>query len=202
MPKIAQISAKIGGGVALTLFSLANLAPAHSATFTFNAGDNGLSTITKTVDGITLTISNPSPDPTFIADADGLAVFDNGGINPAARMDSFQLSFDTSVQLNSYNVGYLQFLDGNEVITLTAGSESSVENSPFATGVRNFANMITVAAGQVINVVNSGNDNLDLIQWDQITVTEVSDPATTPEPVSLVALLGIGALGFASRKPK
>ncbi len=149
-----------------------------------------------------MTISNPSPDPTFIADADGLAVFDNGGINPPARMDSFQLSFDTSVQLNSYNVGYLQFLDGNEVITLTAGSESSVENSPFVTGVRNFANQITVAAGQVINVVNSGNEDLDLIQWRQITVTEVSTPATTPEPVSLVALLGVGALGFASRKQK
>ncbi len=195
MNKIAQISAKIGGGVALALFSFANLAPAQSATFTFDAGDNNQSTITKTVDGITLTLSNPSPFGVFIADGDGLFAL-------AAIANGFQLSFNQSVQLNSYNVSLIQDLDGNETITLTAGSESSVENSPFVTGVRNFANMITVAANQVVTLVSSGgNDGAEVIQWDQITVTEVA-PATTPEPVSLVVLLGVGALGFATRKQK
>jgi|GEM_PF-6125200 len=56
---------------------------------------------------------------------------------------------------------------------------------------------------QIISVVSTGNDSDDIIQWSQISVTEVAQPpATTPEPVSLVALLGVGALGFASRKQK
>lgn len=64
--------------------------------------------------------------------------------------------------------------------------------------------MITVAANQVINVVSTGSDGteVDFIQWNQITVEEVQQPVTTPEPVSLVALLSVGALGFATRKKK
>ncbi len=146
-----------------------------------------------------MTVSNPSPSATFTSDAQGLGVL-SGPVSFLNHINSFQISFDTTVQLNSYNVGFVGTLDGNESMTLTAGAQSSVESFPFATGLRTFANMITVAAGQVITVVNSGNDSIEAIQWNQITVTEVT--ATTPEPVSLVALLGVGALGFASRKKK
>jgi hypothetical protein len=146
-----------------------------------------------------MTLSNPSPSSSFSADSDGLFVMENAG----KTINSFSISFNKPVTLNSYNVGFASNLDGNEIITLTAGTQSSVENSPFVLGLRSFANMITVAANQVITVVNSGNDPLDILQWKEITVTEVAQPpATTPEPVSLVALLGVGALGFASRKQK
>ncbi len=45
-----------------------------------------------------------------------------------------------------------------------------------------------------------GSTDGERVDWNNLEVTPVA--ATTPEPVSLVALLGVGALGFASRKRK
>lgn len=170
---------------------------AQAAVFTFNAADDGLSTITQTVDGITLTVSNPSPSPTFRADGFGLSVF---GFGSFAIIDSFNLSFSAPVQLIGYRVGFAG-LNGNESITLTAGSSSSVENSPFAVGSRNFNNQFTVAANQTISVIGAGVDIGDLIQWSSIEVAPASPPPATPEPGSLVAL-GVIGLGFLGVKKK
>ncbi len=67
----------------------------------------------------------------------------------------------------------------------------------------NFANQFTVQAGQVISVLADfgtlPENGTDLVQWSSITVNEV-EPASTPEPASLVALLGFGALGLATRR--
>ena len=63
--------ATLGGAV----FSLISADIAQAVTFTFDGSDNGLSTIVKTVDGITLTVSNPSPLSDFQADSDGVSIF-------------------------------------------------------------------------------------------------------------------------------
>ncbi|MBF2056809.1 MAG: PEP-CTERM sorting domain-containing protein [Cyanobacterium sp. T60_A2020_053] len=201
MTKIAQITAKIGGGVALALVSFVNLAPADAATFTFNAGDDNLPTITKTVDGITLTASNPSTG-VFTTDSDGLCVLGNTGF--CQNITSFNLTFSKSVQLNSYQIGFVSS-NNNGQLTLTAGAFNTTEASPFVDEQnRNFANMITVQANQVISVVGTiSTQGWSSLQWRQITVNEVmSPPVTTPEPTMMLGLLGVGALGFVTRKKK
>jgi hypothetical protein len=56
-----------------------------------------------------------------------------------------------------------------------------VENSPFSTGLRNFSNQFTVAAGQTVSFTgNLGTDVFDLMQWSALEVTPASEPATTP----------------------
>ncbi|MGK7886208.1 MAG: PEP-CTERM sorting domain-containing protein [Crocosphaera sp.] len=202
MTKINQTSAKIGGGLALALLSLANLAPAQATTFTFDGGDDGLATITKTVDDITITVSNPSPDSVFNTDSDGLPVLSLGDFVGLGDISSFEISFDKPVQLISYFPDFV-LGEGDESITLSAGAFSSVETN-FVTNVEtNFANQFTVQAGQVISVLADfgtlPEDGIDLVQWSSITVNEV-EPVSTPEPASLVALLGFGALGLATRR--
>lgn len=202
MTKINQTSAKIGGGVALALLSLANLAPAQATTFTFDGGDDGLATITKTVDDITITVSNPSPDSVFSADFDGLAVLSLGDVVGLSDISSFEISFDKPVQLISYFPDFV-LGEGDESITLSAGAFSSVETNFVNAVETNFANQFTVQAGQVISVLADfgtlPEDGIDLVQWSSITVNEV-EPVSTPEPASLVALLGFGALGLATRR--
>jgi len=47
---------------------------AQIITFTFNRRDNGLTSVVKTVDGVTATFNNFSPTAMTIADSDGLCV--------------------------------------------------------------------------------------------------------------------------------
>jgi hypothetical protein len=56
---------------------LASAGSAHAAptTFSFNAGDKGHTSLTKIVDGITLTLSSFSSGPRSGADSDGLVVY-------------------------------------------------------------------------------------------------------------------------------
>jgi hypothetical protein len=188
---------------------LANLAPAQATTFTFGGADNGLSTITQTVDDITLTISNPSPTAVFGADSDGLCVFGSSDFcdnnTPALGISSFNLQFDKAVQLISYQVGFNNSMSNDEIITLTAGSSSSVQTLFTDEATINFTNQFTVAPNQVISVVGTFGASailLGTLQWREITVNEVEEPVSTPEPASLVALLGFGALGLATRKKR
>lgn len=185
--------ATLGGAV----FSVISADIAQAVTFTFGPGDNGLSSIVQTVDGITLTVSNPSPDSTFVADGDGLAVLSLGNNNFFANIDSFDLTFSSSVQLVSYTVGFVELLEGDETLALSDGISTSVENSPFTNGLRNFSNQFTVAAGQTISVIATGSDGSenDLIQWSAIEVTPVETPPSVPEPGSLLGLLALGGLG-------
>ncbi len=140
----------------------------------------------------------------FSADGDGLAVLSLGDFAGLGDISSFEISFDKNVQLISYFPDFVTSQnEGDESVTLTAGSFSSVETNFIAGTETNFANQFTVEAGQVISVLADfgtlPEDGIDLVQWSSITVNEV-EVATTPEPASLVALLGFGALGLASRK--
>lgn len=207
MTNIVKIALTIGGGVALTLLSFAGIAPAQAVTFRFDFDDDGSPTITRTVEGITMTVSDPFPSDAFAADSDGLCVlglspFCTLGI-PSGGIRRFNLQFDTSVQLNSYQVGFNNSISRDEIITLTAGNSSSVETD-FISGVtRDFTNQIIVEPDQIVSVVGRfGSRPLGALQWREINVTEVNLSATTPEPVSLVALLGVGALGVFISKQK
>ena len=177
--KILNIAklATFGLGVTLVPLALTINNSAQAAVFTFNGGDNALSSITKTVDGITLTISNNQPRGSFFADGDGVAVL-GGPSSPGQVTTSFNLTFSSAVQLTSYNIGFIEGLEGDESFTLSNGSSSSVETSPFSTGSRNFNNQFTVAAGQTVSfsVIFGTGDINDLIQWSELKVTPASNP--------------------------
>lgn len=166
---------------ALALVSMSHSsANAALVTFDFGPADNGLATIVKTVGGVTLTLSNPQPEP-FVTDADGLAVLSTGAFS---NIDTFDMVFSAQVILTSYSLGFLQLLDGNETMTFTDGISTSIEAFPFATGTRNFANQFTVAAGQTIMVTAGGNEFPNLLQLGQLTVDTVPI-AAVPEPSSI-----------------
>jgi hypothetical protein len=155
--------ATFGLGVTLVPLALTINNSAQAAVFTFGTGDNNQSTITKTVDGITLTLSNNQTRGSFAADSDGVVVL-AGDSFLGATTTSFNLTFSSAVQLTSYTIGYIESLDGDESFTLSNGSSSSVENSPFSTGLRNFSNQFTVAAGQTVSFTgNLGTDLEDII---------------------------------------
>ncbi len=200
MNKIAQISAKIGGGVALSLFSLANIAPADAATFDLTDTNTFPTSFSVTDGGVTATFSNPSPGgAVFNRTANGLQVYGRNAINGSLLIGGFDVVFDQDVVLNGYDVTSAQSLEGDETITATVGAQTSVEG-PFTVGAKTFANQITVAAGQVVSFAISGgaigSTDQERVDWNNLEVTPV------PEPASLVGLLGVGALGFASRKRK
>ncbi|GBF80601.1 PEP-CTERM sorting domain-containing protein [Aphanothece sacrum] len=191
-----------GGAV----FSLMSADVAQAVTFIFNADDSNLSTIVKTVDGITLTISNNQTRGSFFVDLDGISVL-AGTPFSGTKTTSFDLTFSSAVQLTSYTIGYIENLDGDESLILSNGSSSSVENAPFTTGLRNFNNQFKVAAGQTISFIgNFGADVSDIIQWSAIEVTPVSVPVpvpvTIPEPSSMLGLLVLGGLGINSNLKK
>ena len=93
----------------------------------------------------------------------------------------------------SYQVGFNNAETEDEIITLTAGSSSSVQTDVTDEATINFTNQFTVAANEIISVVGTpGAGDSFIIQWREITVNEV-EPVSTAEPASLVALLGFGA---------
>lgn len=192
---LTSFSVGILGG---TVFSFVSADIAQAVTFTFDDDDNGLSTIVKTVDGITLTLSNPSPRSDFEADSDGLVTLGSFG-SDVNSLIGFDLTFSSPVQLVSYTVGFVGFgLDGDETLTLSDEISTSVENSSFSTGLRNFSNQFTVAAGQTITVTNTNVDGNDILQWSAIEVTPVEEPTSVPEPGSMLGLLALGGLGAKS----
>lgn len=187
---LTSISLATLGSTALTLMNADN---AQAIIFSFDGSDDDLSTIIKTVDGVTLTVSAPSPNATFSADSDGVCILGSALRSGFCEgIDSFDLTFSSSVQLISYNLDFVAALDGNETMTLSDGISTSVENSPFTTGSRNFANQFTVAANQAISVTNSGNnDGSEILQVSQIEV----ELSATPVPFEVSPTLGLLTIG-------
>lgn len=85
---------------------------AAPTTFEFNGADKGSASITKVVDGITMTISNFVAGPISGADSDGIAIYchgvnyspcDHGASSPYL---SFQMAFDKNARLLSDDVSF------------------------------------------------------------------------------------------------
>ena len=133
------------------------------------------SEITLSADGVELRIFDSSPESRFFNDSDGVAFLSSGSV------ESFTMTFSQPVVLDSYSVGYIQLLEGDESITFILNAGSSVESSPFAVGNRDFATPLTVGALEPILVVSSpGSETsgFELIQFSSLTVSVVPEPGT------------------------
>ncbi|MEM9353439.1 MAG: PEP-CTERM sorting domain-containing protein [Planctomycetota bacterium] len=162
-------------------------------TFFFGDADAGLATIVQTVDGLTLTLANPSPSSTFDVDSTGIFLGDFG-----LDVETFTLSFDQPVTLESYEIGFAGGgTAGDETFDITATSGSSLGNAATPTGTFDFAGSLSLAANEVATLqtvsLNSSISFTDFSQLRALTVTVV------PEPASL-GLLGLGGMTLLRRR--
>jgi hypothetical protein len=155
---------------------------AINITYSFDSGDDGLSTITKTDSGlgITLTASNPNANGgKFQVDNNGLAL---GTVNTLANgISEFSLSFSQAVTLNSYVIGYVEF-GGMGPLSLS----TSIDNPINVVGTYNFNNPFTLRANQNYTL-SAAPQSSGLSQISSITVD------ATPVPWETDALPVIGS---------
>jgi len=175
-------------GVAAILAS-ASAAQAAPTTFTFSAADKGQTALTKTLDGINLTIGSFNPGPRSGADYDGLAIYCVGGWNICRHngitedYSNFQMTFDTMVRIISYNVAYGSSAD-DSFTTYLQGVLQSVQNNASGLGLTSFTNQFTAAANVPILVSTIDGDNYGIFQINAFTVEKV-DSVPVPSPLPL-----------------
>ena len=113
-------------------------------TYSFGAGDIGLSSIVKTVDGVTLTATNFSPTTLSLTDGDGLCFAGNSATNSfCPDLNSLTLSFSSLVKLISYQVGFISPGNSGAVLLFSQGANSSSETSFVDEAISPFANQFT-----------------------------------------------------------
>lgn len=174
---------------ALTSASSAHAAP---TTFFFDSGDKGQTSLTKLVDGITLTLSSFSTGPRSGADSDGIAVYcvATGIVIPCEHNNvfepyqSYQMTFDKHVQILSYNVSYLAQA-GDSITTYSQGSSVSAQPNT-SSGLTSFVNPFIAAANIPILVSTADLDGEGISQINAFTVEmQTPPPASVPGPLPL-----------------
>ena len=175
-------------GVAAILAS-ASAAQAAPTTFTFSDADKGQTALTKTLDGINLTIDSFNPGPRSGADFDGLAIYCVNSWNPCRHSgivedySNFQMTFDTMVRIISYNVHY-KFLADDSSTTYLQGVLQSVQNNASGLGLTSFTNQFIAAANVPILVSTIDGNNDGELQINAFTVEKV-DSVPVPAPLPL-----------------
>ena len=154
---------------------LSQPAQAINITFSFDGGDDGLSTITKTdsASGVTLTASNPDANGgDFRADNYGLAL---GTVNTFGNgIRQFDLSFSQAVTLNSYVIGYVEFC-GMGPLSLS----TSIDNPINVVGTYNFNNPFTLLTANQNYTLSAAPQSSGLSQISSITVDATAVPWET-----------------------
>lgn len=135
------------GGVALMgLTLLSQPAQAISLNFLFDNNDYGLSTINKTVGGVTMNVSNiNSSNGNFVVDSGGILLDFAGNLG-----NQFNISFDQAVQFASYTVSF-EDIGAGQTATFALSNPngaSSTGNNLANLGTFNFNSPFTLNAGQ------------------------------------------------------
>ena len=93
-----------------------------------------------------MTLSNEQADNNFTAGAGSLFVLREDGVSsPTDFVTGFDMSFSQDVQLISHDGGSFLDLEGDESLTFTVGSSTSIENAPWSSP-KNFTNQMIVPA--------------------------------------------------------
>lgn len=167
----------MGGVILIGLSLLSQPAQAINIKYSFDSGDDGLSTITKTDSGsgITFTASNPNANGgNFKADNYGLAL---GTVNTLGNgITEFSLSFSQAVSLNSYVIGYVES-GGIYPFSLATSTDNPIN----VVGTYNFNNPFTLTANQNYTLSTSRSLSLSrgLSQISSITVDATAVPWET-----------------------
>jgi hypothetical protein len=181
-------------GLVSTSMVLGITNPAQATTFNFDDTDYNQTTINKTVDGIAMTLSNPSPKP-FYSDFSGLCVISG---TPSCEITGFNISFSSDVKLISYDIGFANALGSDRTLTLSDGTSTSLEIGNWDIGTtRKFANQFIVKANQVVNVTTAGIQPGDILQWSSLEVVQ-----TVPEPTTILGVLTLGYLGALAKRKR
>ena len=189
------------------LFIMGFIVKAETITFTFDASDNGLTTITKISGGLTLTVDNIiKQDPggnRFRADGDGIGVSGASDFMTFVGTEgvpvSMDFTFDQQVQLLSFDIGF----NSNDrfSISFSQGGNISNEIPPIGTGDRNFSNQFIATSGIPVVLTNTPPvDNFETLQLLSITVDSISVPE--PNVYALLSLLSLGYLLYRWRYQK
>jgi hypothetical protein len=169
------------------ILASASAAKAAPTTFTFSAADKGQTALTKTLDGINLTIGSFNPGPLSGADSDGLAIYCVNSWIPCRHNNiyedysNFQMTFDTMVRIISYNVSYISRVDDSST-TYLQGVLQSVQNNNSASGLTSFTNQFIAAANVPILVSTIDSNNDGFLQINAFTVEKV-DSVPVPSPL-------------------
>jgi hypothetical protein len=193
--KNSQIAMSLLAAVAIPAIS----AKADTITFVFD-GTEGVSSYSKTVDGVTLSLTNPTEsDNVFAFSVIGSSNKDLDLSAPGVLVSAFDFSFDTNVTLVSYNVGVIDGASAGTFTLTGPDSSSSAGNTVATTGDHTFVGTFT------LNANDTGVWTADIPSGTYPTIHSITvSTSAVPEP-SDYALFGsafVGMAVFASRRFK
>ncbi|NCG09246.1 MAG: hypothetical protein GWO81_06725 [Verrucomicrobia bacterium] len=159
---------------------------AQNATITFDLSllqsNVASDTITASDGSTTLTVSARNDDDSArnISVIGGLETFFSAG-----TAKSVIFNFNTDVVLESYRVSShsISFEGDERYILNLSGTNFNepfpVDNSAFLGQTLNFNNKLTISAGTNLEIItHNPDDGAESINWNRLTVTTVSEPAT------------------------
>jgi len=187
--------------LAISLFPC--LSNADLVTFNLEANSVDSTTITQTVNGLTVTFSNATflgVGRDFVQDGDGLAVLD-GPDGFGNEVDRFEITFDQDVELASYIPGFVATqMAGDESLRFFAG-DISIESNFVDEAPTNFSNPFSISAGTTIVVTADfgADDEYNLIQFRSLSVNRFT---SVPEPsfTAIGIITGMGLLAKRRRR--
>lgn len=179
-------------------------AQAINITYSFDASDGDRQTISKTLDGVTIYLSNTNGGSVFFAVVN-TGILLNQDYYPSnqntAFGDQFEISFSQAVQFISYNVIYSGITTG-QTATFTLfnpNGTGSIENNLANVGTFNFSNQFNLNTGQTSTlkaILSAPDNNLSAIQ--RITVDATAVPWET-DALSVVSTTLLFAGGVWSK---
>jgi hypothetical protein len=179
---------------------LSQPAQAINITFSFDANDASLQTISKTIDGVTINLSN-------INGGSGNFAVVNAGIllnqdyypsnQNIAYGDQFDISFSQAVQFISYNVIYSGISTGQTgaFALSNPNGAGSTGNNLANVGTFNFSNQFNLNAGQTSTlkaILSAPDNNLSAIQSITVNATAVPWETDALPVIGSTVLFGLG----------
>ena len=168
------------------------VATASAATFVFD-GTEGVTSYSKTVSGITLSLSNPVESGTGNVFAFGiLGVTGNHDLSLGFPLvTAFDFQFSQAVTITGYNVGFVSTA-GPSTFTLTSsGSTTSSGNSLASVGDH------TISPGFVIAANHTGTFTTSIPPGASIALHSITVTAAVPEPAEWTSLAAAACGGAA-----
>ncbi len=192
----SSLAARWALGLMVLLAGSASL-PAVDIAFDLSSGVNGLSTVSKTVSGYTMTLTPTGTATTFRGDSDGLFIGQN--FVPPNYTNGFQIQVTggTLTFLN-YAIGYVQGSPLNP-FSLTGGTGTSTNNTLASTGVKTYNGSYSIAPGQTVSLTTTSATQADISQIKSMTFTVL--PVPEPSTYALAAI-ATGVMAAIARRRK